>query len=125
MGKDDDPLLKDTGYSPKDVLRVIEGEIAKASRHTNVRNMLRKYMVGRVSDEQLEQVTAIVMTEIRKVLEKFRESLPEDDVEALAVINRRVKRAKKIELYEIEGDETVRETVGEVDGYKIEKIKKV
>lgn len=125
MGKNDDPLLKDTGYSPKDVLIVVESEIARASRPNNIRTMLNKYMVGKVNDQQLEHITAIIMVELRKTLERFRESLPEDDVEALEKIKRKVRRAKKIELEEIESfGDTEREVVGEVDGFVIEKVKK-
>jgi len=73
----------------KDTLVMIERELIKFASYDNVKSMLSKYMVGSYDQDTVEKLLVILSSEFRKVLERVEDNLPDDDVEAAAVVARR------------------------------------
>jgi len=117
-------MASETNYSPRDVLSIVEHEISKLANFNKVKVMLDSYMFGRMDEDKIEKAVVIIMTELRKELEKIREKLPEDAVEASALITKKARRAKKIDVDPIELTEGKREVVGKVDGMIMKKVVK-
>jgi hypothetical protein len=76
------------GDHPAIVFKIVERELLSFASDSNARKLLSKYGVN-VPDEKMEKALVIWSTELRHVIEKIRESLPEDAVEANAAIARK------------------------------------
>lgn len=83
----------------KDVFRLVERELLKFASYDNAKKVLAKYMIGSSYDrDMVEKVLVILATEFRHEIEKMSGSLPDDDIEAAAAIERKVAykaRSKK------------------------------
>jgi hypothetical protein len=73
---------------PNTLMRLLEKELLAFSSDSNARSMLSKYGVT-LPDEKMQKALVIWGTEFRHVLEKWRESLPDDAVEAEAALERK------------------------------------
>lgn len=73
---------------PGKLLSLLEKELLSFASDNNARTILRKYSVN-LDDEKMQKALVIWSTEFRHVLERWRESLPEDAVEAESVISRK------------------------------------
>ena len=73
----------------KDALKIVERELIKFSSYESVRSILSKYSIGQYDEDLVEKLLVILSTEFRHKLEKMSSDLPDDDVEAAAVISRR------------------------------------
>lgn len=70
---------------PGKLLFLLEKELLSFASDNNARAILRKYSIN-LNEEKMQKALVIWSTEFRHVLEKWRESLPDDAVEAQAVI---------------------------------------
>jgi len=73
---------------PSKIFLLLEKELLSFASDNNARAMLRKYSIN-LDDEKMQKALVIWSTEFRHLLEKTREALPEDAVEANAVIARK------------------------------------
>lgn len=84
---------------------LLERELLSFASDNNARSMLLKYGIN-LDEEKMQKALVIWSTEFRHVLEKWRESLPEDAVEAEAALARKKgprkprKKADEIEIIE-------------------------
>lgn len=82
--------------SPNEVLKLVEHEMTKFGNWNNLRSTMAKYMIGSIPpQEQLIKVAAILTAEIRQhVHREITEKLPEDPIEATAVVRKKARRLK-------------------------------
>lgn len=73
----------------KDAFRIVEKELTKFGSYENVRSMLSKYMVGQYDQQVVEKLLVILIAEFRHRIEKLSTSLPDDETEASAIIEKR------------------------------------
>lgn len=67
---------------------LLERELLSFASDNNARKMLTKYSIN-LEEEKMQKALVIWSTEFRHVLEKWRESLPDDAVEAEAFLSRK------------------------------------
>jgi len=112
-------------YTPQDVLKLVEKELLKLGSHKNVEIMMQGYLVPKPDEKALMGAVVILIAELRHKIEKIREKLPEDPVEAANLIAKRAKRKPKTTLDEfIENNEIETTDVQVVDGITFAKVKK-
>jgi len=73
----------------KDAFRIVEKELSKFCSYDNVKSVLSKYMIGKYDPELVEKLLVILGTEFRHNLERLTSNLPDDNVEAAAVVSRK------------------------------------
>jgi hypothetical protein len=78
---------------PSKLISLLEKEILRFSSDNNARKILSKYSVN-LDEEKMQKALVIWSTEFRHLLEKWRESLPDDPVEAEAFLAR--KKGKRV-----------------------------
>jgi hypothetical protein len=81
----------------KDAFVIVERELLKFSSYENVRSILSKYSIGQYDKDLVEKLLVILSTEFRRKIENLNTNLPDDEVEAMAVIQRKAaaKRGRK------------------------------
>lgn len=93
---------------PSKLLLLLEKELLSFASDNNARSMLRKYSIN-LDDEKMQKALVIWSTEFRHVIERWRESLPDDAVEAQAVIAKKKgstgpRKSKSLDNLEIIDD---------------------
>jgi hypothetical protein len=73
---------------PSRLLRLLERELLTFASDNNARAMLSKYSIN-LDEEKMQKALVIWSTEFRHVIERWRESLPEDAAEAEAALERK------------------------------------
>ena len=80
----------------KDSFRLVERELIKFSSYENVKSILSKYSIGQYDKELVEKLLVILSTEFRHKIEKLSSDLPDDDVEASAVVSKRASSKRPV-----------------------------
>lgn len=78
----------------KDALKLVEKELLKFSSYESVKSILSKYSIGQYDEALVEKLLVILSTEFRHKIEKMSVNLPDDDVEAAAIISRRASSTR-------------------------------
>ena len=73
----------------KDAFRIVEKELNKFCSYDNVKSVLSKYMIGSYDQALVEKLLVILGTEFRRNIERLSTNLPDDDVEAAAVVSKK------------------------------------
>lgn len=84
--------------SVRNTFNLIERELIKFGSYENAKRLLNKYMIGSSYDKEMtEKILVILVSEFRHEIDRMKNALPEDDVEAAASVERKVsnKRASK------------------------------
>lgn len=88
---------------------LLERELLSFASDNNARSILSKYGIS-LDDEKMQKALVIWSTEFRHVLEKWRESLPDDAVEAEAALERKRGPRKKTAPKKQENIEIIEDT---------------
>lgn len=72
---------------PKKLVRLLEAQMQEFASYNNVRKVLSHYGVN-ITDEKLERAVVVLVTEMKQLIHKWSEALPEDETEAQAKIER-------------------------------------
>jgi cell division GTPase FtsZ len=79
----------------KETLRVVERELLKFGSYEHAKKLLNKYMIGSdYNQEMVEKILVILVAEFRHEIEKISGNLPDDAVEAAAVVERKATGAR-------------------------------
>lgn len=73
----------------RDAFRIVEKELIKFASYDNVRSILSKYMIGSYDQALVEKLLVILASEFRHNIERLSSNLPDDEVEAAAVVNKK------------------------------------
>lgn len=73
----------------KDAFKIVEKELNKFCSYDNVKSVLSKYMIGGYDQQLVEKLLVILGIEFRHNLERLTSNLPDDNVEAAAVVSRK------------------------------------
>jgi hypothetical protein len=79
---------------PSKLLSLLEKELLSFASDNNARSILSKYSIN-LDEEKMQKALVIWSTEFRHVLEKWRESLPDDAIEAESFLSRKKGRRSK------------------------------
>ena len=72
---------------PIKLVALLEAQLQEYASYNNVKKVLGHYGVS-LPDDKLERAIVILTTDLKNEIHKWAEKLPEDDVEAMAKIER-------------------------------------
>lgn len=79
----------------RDAFRIVEKELIKFASYDNVRSILSKYMIGAYDKELVEKLLVILASEFRHNIERLSSHLPDDEVEAAAVVSKKASTNRR------------------------------
>jgi hypothetical protein len=74
---------------------MVEKELTKFASYDNVRSILSKYMIGSYDQALVEKLLVILASEFRHNIERLSSHLPDDEVEAAAVISKKANNKRR------------------------------